>query len=130
PEAEAAVVGADAALARAVALRVRVAGGHAEVAPDERQVLARDAHQIDPLAAGELHERDGIFFGHVGDAAELGRARDTAGDLWDDAVRPVFLDVRVYAIVDEARVALVGVLVGPDAVEQRGEPGLAGRVLH
>ena len=50
---------------------------------------------------------------------------DAAVDARDDAEGAVLLDVRVHAVVDEPRVALVLVLVAPDRLEQRREAGLA-----
>ena len=56
-----------------------------------------------------------VFLGDVGDAAQLVGAGDAAVDARDDAEGAVLLDVGVDAVVDEARVALVVVLVAPDA---------------
>ena len=109
-EPEAAVVDADAALAGAVALAPGVARRHAEVAPDARQIVLRDADQIDALAAGQLDQRHVVLVGDVGDAAQLVRRADAARHLRDDREGAVLLDVGVHAIVDEARVALVDVL--------------------
>ena len=67
--------------------------------------------------------------GDVGDAAQLRRRGHAAVDARDHAEGAVALDVRVHAVVDEPRVALVLVVAGPDRLQQRGEAGLALRVL-
>src|SRR5580692_6523315 len=110
---EAAVVGADAALAGAVALRPSVAGGHAEVAPYSGQILLGDSDQIDALAPRQLDEGHGVLVRDGGDSPQVLRRTDSSGDLRDDGEGAVFLDVAVYAVVDEAGIALVDVLALP-----------------
>ena len=56
--------------------------------------------------------------------------RDAAVDARHDAEGAVLLDIRVDAVVDEPRVALVFVLVAPEGLEQRSEPHFARRVLR
>ena len=106
-----------------------MAGGHAELLPDRRQLLLVDAEQVDPLAAGDLDQRHLVLVGDVGDAAQLVGRGDAAADPRDDRERAVVLDVRVDAVVDEARVALLAVAVAADLGDEVGEPGLAGAAL-
>ena len=128
-EPEAAEVRADARLDRAHGLRVGVAGRHPELLPDRREVLLADAEQVDPLAAGDLHQRHLVLVGDVGDPAQLVGRRDAAADARHDGERAVVLDVRVDAVVDEARVALLAVAVAVD-LARRGRRGrLAGAAL-
>ena len=128
-DAVAAEVGAHAALAGAERLRVGVPARHAEVLPDARQVVLLDAQQIDALAAGELHHRHVVFDGHLRDAHQLVRRGHAAVDARHDRERAVLLDVGVHAIVDEARVALVVVLVGPQRFQQRRQADLAAGIF-
>ena len=125
----AAEIRADAALACAERFRVRVAAGHVEVFPDIGQVFLLDAQQIDALAAGELDHRHLILHRDFGDAHQFRRRRYAAVNARDDGERAVLLDVGVNAVVDESRVALVFVLVGPEGFQQRCETNLAGRVF-
>ena len=67
--------------------------------------------------------------GDVGDPAQLVGGRDAAADARDDGERAVVLDVRVDAVVDEARVALLAVAVAADLAHQVGEAGLAGAAV-
>ena len=62
-----------------------------------------------------------VLVRHVRDAAQLGGGGDAAVDARHHAEGAVALDVRVHAVVDEARVALVHVVLAPDRLEQRGE---------
>ena len=55
--------------------------------------------------------------------------RDAAVDARNDAESAVALDVRVHAVIDEPRVALVFVLGGPECLQERRQPDLAFRVL-
>ena len=128
-EAEAAELRADAGLHRAHGLRVRVPGRHAEVAPDLGQVLLADAEQVQPLAAGDLHERHLVLVGDVGDPAQLVGRAHAAVHPRHDRERAVLLDVRVDAVVDEARVALLLVAVGVDLGDEVGERRLADAAL-
>ena len=129
PHAVAAEVGADARLAGAEGFRVRVPRGDPQVAPHFGQFLLGDAEQVDALAAGDLHHRHLVALGHLCDALQLGRRGDSAVDARHDAERAVLLDVGVHAVVDEAGVALVVVLLAPEGLEERGEADLAWRVL-
>ena len=128
-DAVAAEVGADAALAGAEGLRVGVAARHAEVFPHARQVFLLDAEQVDALAAGELDHRHVVLHRHLGDAHQLVGRRHAAVDARDDRERAVLLDVGVDAIVDEAGVALVVVLAGPQRLQQRRQADLAAGIL-
>src|SRR5262249_53142365 len=111
--AEAAPFAAHAGLHRAQRLRVRVAGGHAEVLPDIAQVLLLHAQQVDALAAGDLYGGDPVLVYHVGDAAQLGGRGLAAPHARDHRVGAVLLDVRVAALVDVARLRIVFRLLGP-----------------
>jgi hypothetical protein len=82
--AEAAEVGAHAGLHHADALRVGLAGRHVEVRPYLRQVFLLHPEEIDSLAAGDLHHGHVVLVRHVGDAAQLGRARHAAVDTRHD----------------------------------------------
>ena len=128
-DAVAAEVGAHAALAGAEGFRVGVAARHPQVFPHARQVFLLDAQQVDPLAAGDLDHRHVVLDGHLGDAHELVGRRHAGVNARDHRERPVLLDVGVNAIVDEAGVALVGVLVGPQRFQQRRQADLAGGIL-
>ena len=119
--AEAAPVGADAGLHRAQALGVGVAGdeaGLAEIGPDGRQVLLPDAQHVDALAAGDLDGRDVELVDDVGDGAQLLRRGHAAPHARHDRIGAVLLDVGVDALVDEARLVVVGIFVRP--VGRRG----------
>src|SRR5204863_981420 len=120
---------AETGLAGAERLGVRVARRHPELAPHLGKLLLSHSHQIDALAARDLHHRHAVLLRHVGDAAQLLRRRDATEDARDHAVRAVLLHVGVYAIVDEPRVALVVVLLPPDRAQQGREPSLAARVF-
>ncbi len=126
---EAAEVGADAGLHGADGLRVGVARGHAEVAPDVRELLLRDPEQVDPLAAGDLDHPDVVLVGYLGDPAELIRGDDATVDARDDRERAVVLDVRVDAVVDEACVALLPMPVRGHLRDEVGERRLAGAAV-
>ena len=67
-QAEAAEVGADAALAGAVALAPGIARRHAELAPDGRELVLGNTHEINALAAGKLHQWHLVLLGDIGDA--------------------------------------------------------------
>src|SRR5439155_22995147 len=54
---------------------------------------------------------------------------DAAVHARDDRKRPVALDVRVHAVVDEARVALLAVAVGADLADEIGQRRLAGAAV-
>src|SRR6185503_13969692 len=55
--------------------------------------------------------------------------RDATAHARDHAERPVALDVRVDAVVDEARVALLAVAVLVHLRDEVGQPGLAGAAV-
>src|SRR3954469_11209412 len=124
-QAEAAEVGADAGLDRPHRLGVGVARRHAELLPDGRELLLAHAEQVDALAAGHLDQRHLVAFGDVGDPPQLGGRGHAAAHPRHDAEGPVALDVRVHAVVDEARVALLAVAVLADLRDEVGQPGLA-----
>ena len=118
------------------ALGVGVAGDHAGAlrsAQTRGQVLLLDAQQVDALAAGDLDGRDRELVDHVGDGAQLARRRHAAPHARHDRVGAVLLDVGVDALVDEARLVVVGVFAGPGAeqivVERRAALGAAARGL-
>src|SRR5262249_36983810 len=113
--AEAAPFASDAGLHRAQRLRIGMAAGHADVAPDVDQVFLLHAEQVDALAAGDLDGGDAVLVHHVGDAAQLGRGRLAAPHARNDGVGAVLLDVGVRALVDEARLRIVLRLLGPGA---------------
>ena len=130
--AEAAPVGADARLHGAQALGVGVPGneaGLAEIGPHRRQVFLLDAEHVDALAAGDLHRRDGELVDHVGDGAQFLGAGHAAPHARHHRVGAVLLDVGVRALVDEARLVVVGVFARPIAdevvVERRAALGAA-----
>jgi hypothetical protein len=129
PDSVAAELGPHARLAGAERLRISVARRHAEVLPDLRELLLCDAEQVDALAAGDLHHRHLVLVGHVRDASQLGRGGDATVDPRDDAEGAVFLDVRVDAVVDEAGVALVLVVIRPERLQEGGETDLAPGIL-
>ena len=60
--------------------------------------------------------------------SSVGR-RHAAVNARHDGERAVLLDVGVDAVVDESRVALVFVLIGPECFQQRGQADLAGRIF-
>ena len=134
--AEAAPVGADAGLHRAQALGVGVAGdeaGLAEIGPDRRQVFLLDAEHVDALAAGDLDRRDLELVDDVGDGAQFVGVGHAAPHARHDRIGAVLLDVGVDALVDEARLVVVGIFVRPVAdeivVERRPALGAAARGL-
>ena len=127
---EPAELGADAGLHHAHTLGVRLPRRHAEVGPDLRQVFLPDAEEIDPLAAGDLDHRHLVLVGDVGNAAQLRRARDAAVNARNDREGAVLLDVRVHAVVDEPRRAVLVVIAAPDHVEHVAERRLADLASH
>ena len=80
-------------------LTVRTAFAYAwpDGMPSSSQIFGRsslrDAEQVEPLAAGDLDQRDLVLLGDVGDPAQLGRRGDAAVHARDDAERAVLLDV-------------------------------------
>src|SRR5690606_21147057 len=126
--AEAAPFGADAGLHRPEPLRVGMTGHEARLAqlgPDRRQVLLLHAQHVDALAAGDLHHRDVELFHHIRDGPQLLRARHAAPHTRDNGIGAVLLDVGVHALVDEARLVVVGIFVRPLADEVVVERGPA-----
>ncbi len=127
--AEAAKVGPDTALASPITFPIGMAGRHAQIAPDVREIIFLDSEQIDPLAAGQLDHRHLILLGHVRNSTQLGGTGDAACHLRHDGKRTIFLDIGVNAFIDETRVRLFHILASPDRAEQGGKPGLTGRVF-
>ena len=122
----AAEVGSDAGLDRPHRLRVRESRGHAEVAPDRRQILLAHAEQVDPLATRDLDHRHLVLVGRVGDPAQLIGGHDAAVNPRHDREGAVPLDVGVDAIVDEPCVTLFKVAVFVDLGDQVCQRRLAG----
>src|ERR1051325_2171660 len=100
--AEAAEVSADAGFHHAHAFGVRLAAGHAKVCPNVWQIRFLHAEKIDALAACYFDHRNFVFFGDIGDAAELFSGSDAAAHARYDGKRAVFLNVGVNAVVDVA----------------------------
>src|SRR5690606_14871734 len=65
-QSETAELASDARLHRAHGLGVGVAGAHPQVAPDVRQLILAEAEQVDTLTSGDLHHRNTVFIGHLG----------------------------------------------------------------
>src|SRR5215510_11491994 len=128
-DAEATELRSDAGLARAECLRVGVSRRHPQIAPDVRQVFLVHPQEIDALPARDLDHSYVVFLGDVGDAAQFVGRGHAAVYARHDAECAVLLDVRVDAVVDESRVALVFVFVAPDGFEQRGQPDFASRII-
>src|SRR4029079_14772922 len=84
-------LGADARLARAERLGIRVPRRRAEIAPHSWQLFLRHAKQVDALTARDLHHRDVVPIGDVGDASQLRRARDTTVNARNHTERAVLL---------------------------------------
>ena len=125
--AEAAPIAADASFHRAERFRVRVSRRHAEIVPDLRQVFLLHAKQVDPLAAGHLDCRYLVFVDDVGDAAQVGRRGFATPHPRYDGERAVLLNVRVRALVDEARLRIVFGFVRPRRDQVIVECGTARR---
>ncbi len=123
--AEAAELGAHAGLHHAHALGVGLAGRHAEIRPDLRQIGLLDAEQIDALAAGDLHHRHVVLVRDVGDAAQFVGRGHAAAHARDHGKRAVLLNVGVDAVVDEARRAVLFVIAAPQHVEHVAQRRLA-----
>src|SRR5262249_10124680 len=117
-----------AGLACSEGFRVGVSRGHFQIPPYAREVFLFDAEQINALTAGDLDHWHVVFVGHIGDAAQLLGRRHAAVHARHYAKGAVFLNVGVNTVIDEARIALVFVLLGPDRFEQRSESGLAAGV--
>ncbi len=105
--AEAAPLGPHAGLHGAQGLGVGVAGRHADVFPDIDQVFLLHAQQVDALAAGDLDGRDLVFVHRVGNATQfIGGCLPTPHARYH-RIGAVLLNVRVAALVDEARLRIV-----------------------
>ena len=140
--AEAAPVGADAGLHRAQALGVgkaRDEAGGVELRPHGRQVFLLHAEQIDALPARDLDSGNAEAIGDIGDGAQFVGRGEPAPHARHDREGAVLLDVGVNALVDETRLVVVLVVVGPGAdeiiVERRtagraAAGGLPGELLH
>ena len=100
-------------------------GWHVKVAPDIGQLVFLQAQKVDALASCDLHHRHFVLLGDIGNPAEFGGRDDDDEYSWDDAERAVFLDVGVYAVVDEPRIAFVVVIGAPDNLEQGRQTDLA-----
>ena len=123
--AKAAELGAHTGLHHADAFGVSLPRRHAEVGPDLRQIGFLHAQQIDALAAGNLHHRHVVFFCDVGDSAQFVRRSDAATNARNHGERSVFLNIRVDAVVDEARRAVFLVIAAPQHVQHVAQRGLA-----
>src|SRR5690606_40076907 len=106
------------------ALGVGLPAGHADALPPVGEVFPAHAGQVDALAARDLDGRYPVLLDHVGNAAQLARARLAAPDAGHHGVGAVLLDVGVVALVDEAGTRIVLRLARPGAgqvvVEQIG----------
>src|SRR5690606_9928389 len=113
--AEAAPLRTDAGLHGAQGLGVGMPARHVEVLPDVGKVFPAHAEQVDALAARDLDGRYPVLLDHVGNAAQLARARLAAPDAGHHGVGAVLLDVGVVALVDEAGTRIVLRLARPGA---------------
>ncbi len=89
-----------------------------QVRPDRRELLLLDAEHVDALAAGDLDRRHAVFFGGVGDRPQLARVGQAAPHPRHDRKSAVLLDVGVRPLVDEARLRVVAVGVGPGTEQE------------
>ena len=129
-DAEAAKIRAHAGLHHAHAFGICLARRHSQVCPDLRQVCLLDAEQINALAAGNLHHRHLVFFGHVRDAPKFFRRSHASTDARHDRKRSVLLNIGVDAVVDEARRAIFIVVSAPQHVHHVTERRLADFAAH
>src|SRR5260370_9293623 len=93
------------------------------------EFLFGNADQVDALSTSELDHGDIVFFRDFGNTAQLLRRGNTAIDTGHNAKGRVFLDVSVYAVVNEASVALILIIFAPDGLEQRAQADLATRIF-
>src|SRR5262249_8119137 len=123
--AEPAELRAHAGLHHAHALGVRLTRGHAQLFPDLRQVFFFDSQQIDALASGDFHHRDLVFFGDIGDLAQLRRRSDASAHARHHAERAIVLNIGVHAVVDEPRRTVFYVVAAPHHVDHVAQCRLA-----
>src|SRR6266568_7321228 len=113
---KAAPFAADAGLHGAQALGVGMARdqtGVIEVGPDRRQLLLLDAEHVDALPAGDLNRRHLVLFDGIGNCAQLARIGQAAPHPRYHREGAVLLDVGVRPLIDEARLRVVAITVGP-----------------
>jgi hypothetical protein len=106
-----------------------VTRGHVQIGPHLGKVFLAHSEEVDALPAGELEQRDVVTLRDLGDAPQLRRGGDAAGDLRHDGECPVPLDIGVHPVVDEPAVPLVDVLLAPHRPQQRAQRHLRARVL-
>ena len=116
-------------LARAIPFAPSGASGHSEFAPHRRQLILRNANQIDSLAAGQFDQRNLVFHGDLGDAHQFIGLTYASRHLRYDRECTIFLDIAMDAVIDEASVAFILILIVPNRCEQGGERRLARGIL-
>ena len=83
-----------------------------------------------PRRSGQLDQGNPVFHGDPGDAHQFIRRAHTSWHLRYDGEGAVPLDVAMNAVIDEAGVAFILILIVPNRCEQGGERRLAGGILQ
>ena len=88
-----------------------------EVGPDSGQIFFDDAKHVDALAAGDFDSGNVELVNDVSDSAQFLGTSHATPHARHNRVGAILLNVGMHALVDEARLVVVGILTGPVADE-------------